>query len=256
SKALAEYLNVKLKSKVVLTMQDKEGNITQVAFKIVGLFETNNAIFDEAFVFARANDLIRECELDTAYHELAIYLNNPDDVNATTAQLAKMNPNALVEDWRKIAPELELIESASGINLFIVSIIIMVALLFSIINTMLMAVLERYKELGVLMAIGLNKLKVFYMIVLETIMLSLVGGPLGLLIGYLTIEYFQVYGIDFSRFSEGLREFGVNAVIRPIVQSEEYFILAGIVIITAIIGAIYPAIKAIRLKPVEAIRKI
>lgn len=256
SKALAELLSVKLKSKVVVTMQNRDGNITQAAFKIVGLYQTNNSIFDETFAFARAYDLIRECELDTAYHELAIYLNNPDDVNAATVQLRQYNPNALVEDWRSIAPELELIESASEINLFIVSIIIMVALLFSIINTMLMAVLERYKELGVLMAIGLNRMKVFNMITLETIMLSLVGGPLGLLIGFLTIEYFQRDGIDFSRFSEGLREFGVNAIIRPVVQSEEYFLLAGIVILTAIIGAIYPAIKAVRLKPVEAIRKI
>ena len=87
-------------------------------------------------------------------------------------------------------------------------------------------------------------------------MLALVGGPLGILIGYLTIEYFQIDGIDFSRFSEGLREFGVNAIIRPVVQESEYFMLAGIIIVTAIIGAIYPAIKAVNLKPVDAIRKI
>lgn len=256
SKSLAKHLNVRLKSKVVLTIQNINGNISQNAFKIIGLYETSNGIFDDEFVFARSEDLIKASEMSTEYHEVAIFLSNPNDVSKTTELLKTLNPDLLVEDWRSLAPELELIESASGMNLFIVSIIIMVALLFSIINTMLMAVLERYKELGVLMAIGLNKMKVFNMIVLETIMLALVGGPLGILIGYLTIEFFQIDGIDFSRFSEGLREFGVNAIIRPIVQEYEYFMLAGIIIVTAIIGAIYPAIKAVNLKPVDAIRKI
>lgn len=256
SKSLAKHLNVRLKSKVVLTITNLNGNISQSAFKIIGLYETNNGVFDDAFVFTRAEDLISASEMETKYHEVAIFLNNPDDVTKAASMLSSLNKDMLVEDWRELAPELELIESASGMNLFIVSIIIMVALLFSIVNTMLMAVLERYKELGVLMAIGLNKIKVFNMIVLETIMLALVGGPLGILVGYITIEYFKIDGIDFSSFSEGLREFGVNAIIRPIVPTEEYFLLAGIIIVTAVVGAIYPAFKAVNLKPVDAIRKI
>ena len=130
------------------------------------------------------------------------------------------------------------------------------ALVFGIINTMLMAVLERIKELGMLMAIGMNKLRVFLMIVLESILLGLVAMPVGLLLGYITIEYVGANGIDMSMYAKGLANFGMSPIIYFELDPIVYLQVAVGVFLTAVLASIYPALKAIRLKPVEALRTI
>jgi len=132
--------------------------------------------------------------------------------------------------------------------------IIMLALLFSIVNTMLMAVLERVRELGMLMAVGMNKSKVFALIVLETIFLALIGGPLGLIFSYLSVSYFGKVGIDVG--SSTYEDLGFASKVFTQLSSETYLIVTAMVIGMAIIAAIYPARRALKLKPAEAIRKI
>jgi len=132
----------------------------------------------------------------------------------------------------------------------------MLALIFGIINTMLMAVLERNKELGMLMALGMNKTKIFLMIVLETLLLGLIALPIGLLLAWTSIHYFNRVGIDLSAFSAGIEQFGMNTMIYTYLPQEQYFSMAISVIITALLASLYPALKAINLRPVEAMRKI
>lgn len=119
-----------------------------------------------------------------------------------------------------------------------------------------MSILERVRELGMIMAIGLNKRKLFSMILLETLFLTLIGCPIGLLIGWFSNEYFGEYGINISRFSEGLSSYGFSSVVYPALDNQKYFIVAIMCVITALLAAIYPAYKALQLNPAEAIRKI
>ena len=89
--------------------------------------------------------------------------------------LQEKYPDVLVEDWKTLAPELRLLVDSFKLNMYIFMSIILLALTFGIINTMLMAVLERMHELGVLMAIGMNKISVFIMIMMETLAWILSG---------------------------------------------------------------------------------
>ena len=132
----------------------------------------------------------------------------------------------------------------------------MLALIFGIINTMLMAVLERNRELGMLMAVGLNKGKVFSMIVLETLLLGIVAAPIGLLLAWLTITYFGEKGIDLGAFSASMEQFGLSTKVYTELPTKYYWSLAISVLVTALLASLYPAWKAIKLRPVEAIRKI
>jgi putative ABC transport system permease protein len=134
--------------------------------------------------------------------------------------------------------------------------IIMIALIFGIVNTMLMAVLERTKELGILMAIGMNRLRVYSMIVIETFFLALIGAPIGLAFGALNINIYSEKGVDLTKYSQGLESFGYSSVLYPYIEFNVYIIVTVAVFITAIISALYPAFKAIRLKPVDAIHSI
>ena len=188
--------------------------------------------------------------------KIAIYLNDSKNIQQIKSALKSNTPSALVEDYWELSPDVELYETQIDTSNSIIIAIFMLALIFGIINTMLMAVLERYKELGMLMAIGMNKAKIFFMIVLETLLLAAVAAPIGLGLGFLTVYLLQDTGIDLSAFAKGLERFGMETTIFPVLDFPLYARIAFAVFITALLASIYPARKAIKLKPVEALHKI
>ena len=258
SKGVAEKLGLKIRSKVVLTFQDIEGEIVNAAFRVVGIFDSKTTMVDDSRLFVRQSDLERLMNMEDAVHEIAIYLNDPNTLDQTTQSLTASvgNEQRKIETWREIAPELELIHSQFEVSMYVVMAIILLALAFGIINTMLMAVLERTRELGMLMAVGMSKFRVYGMIVLETILLTFIGAPIGLLLGYLSIGYFSNHGLDLSAYSDGLQEFGMSTIVYPSLDAHYYMIMTVMIAVTAILAALYPAYKAIKLKPVEALRAI
>ncbi len=252
---MAEKLEVKVGSKLVLTFSDENGNLTTAAFRIAAIFNTNSPILNQSGVFVLQDDLKRLLGEDMI-HEIVLRLKNQKMLEQAAQQISSKFPELQIQTWKELAPELELITTQTRTFQFIIMGIIMLALGFGIVNTMLMAVLERMKEIGMLMAIGMNKLRVFLMIILETIMMALVGGPIGLLLGLAIVKHFQHYGFDLSDYARGLEKFGYDTVVYPTLEPQYYLYMALGVIVTALLGAIYPAIKSIKLKPVEAINKI
>ncbi len=267
SERIAEKLKVKLRSRIVLTFQNIEGEITAAAFRVVGLFNTGNMMMDEALVYVVDKDLKKNLipenidstgmiYSDDIAHEIAVYLKDSKNVTQIKEKLKNNFPNELVEDYWELSPDVELYETQIETSNSIIITIFMLALIFGIINTMLMAVLERYKELGMLMAIGLNKAKIFLMIVLETLMLAAVAAPIGLGASFLTVYLLQDTGIDLSSFAKGLERFGMETTIFPVLDFGQYAKIAFAVFLTALLASIYPARKAVKLKPVEALHKI
>ena len=252
---LAKKLNVRLRSKVVLTFQDNENNIISGAFRICGIFKTQFSKYDQGHVFIQNKDLHRLIQSD-GYHQAALLCHSINEVDTVLNQLQSQLNNATVKDWKKIAPELAYADEIMETWLFLIMIIIMLALIFGIINTMLMAVFERRKELGMLMAIGMNKSKVFTLILVETFFLSLVGAPTGMFLGALTIQITSKTGIDLSIVGDGLQSVGLSNIVYPIIEPKFYLITGVMVFLFTLIAAIYPSKKALRLKPTEAIRTI
>lgn len=252
---LADKLKVKLKSKVVITLQDMDGNMTASAFKIEGIFESSNTAYDETCVFVRNSDLARVMAMDTnTCHEIAILLKDNNQLEQAVSTIKNELPGLDVKSWREIMPEVSLVESSFNLTMFIFIGIILLALLFGIINTMLMAVLERTKELGMLMAIGMNKFRVFLMILFETIMLSLVGGIFGILLGWLLNYWFGLQGIDLGAWAAAYQSLGYDTLVYTHLPLSASLQIAWMVMLTGILSSIYPAIKAITLKPANAVR--
>ena len=254
---LAKKLKVKLKSKVVLTFTNTESEIISGAFRIGGIYRSKNISLDEVNVYVQQKYLQELLELKpTESNEIAILVNNEKQLDTIKNFSIGVVPQGKIEDWKALSPELNIIIESFNLYTYIISGIILLALTFGIINTMLMSVLERIRELGMLMAIGLNKRKIFIMIMLETFYLTLIGTPIGLLIGWLTVTTLGNTGINLSMFSEGLASYGFSSVIYPALDHDKYAIIVTMCLITAILSAIYPAYKALQLNPSEAIRKI
>ncbi|MCJ7759115.1 MAG: FtsX-like permease family protein [Gillisia sp.] len=254
---LAKKLKVKIRSKVIVTFVNIDSEMISAAFRVGGIYRSKNTSLDEVNVFVLKDHLRDLLDLKpTESNEIAILLKNEEDLKAVKNYSAGLVPKGKVEDWKELSPELGLVIESFNLYTYLISGIILLALIFGIINTMLMSVLERIRELGMLMAIGLNKRKLFSMIMLETLFLTLIGCPIGLLMGWLSIEFFGEYGIDMSMFSEGLSSYGFSSVIYPALDDQKYVIVAVMCLITSLLAAIYPAYKALQLNPAEAIRKI
>ena len=256
SQRLAKKLKVKIRSKIVLTFQNDNGDIVAGAFRIAGIYKTVSSRYDDVNVFVDIEDVQKLLGGLGKIHEIAILLSNMDAVNPFKEELKGNYPGLTIRSWDEISPELGYANELMGTAILIFIGIIMLALAFGIINTMLMAVLERKRELGMLMSVGMNRLKVFTMIVVETIFLALMGGPLGLAFGYFTIQYFGTNGIDLSIVGEGMESFGVGMIVYTSMEAAKYAEVGIMVIITAILSSIYPAYKALKLNPAEAVRAI
>lgn len=118
-----------------------------------------------------------------------------------------------------------------------------------------MSILERTKELGMLMALGMNNFRIFSMIILETIFLVIAGSPVGLLLSYFTVDYLHATGIDLSRFEKTMSSFGYDQVVYPTIGIHQYLMILIVVGVTALFSAVFPTRRAIKIIPMKAIRK-
>jgi putative ABC transport system permease protein len=255
SQKLREKLKLKLNSKLVLQIQDIHGNLAPAAFRIVGIYKTSNTAFDEFNIFVRKSDLYNLTGIDsTSAHEVFIMLKDYLQSKNVAMALQQKFSSLEVKSWKERNMMLSYLNDAMDQYLYIIIVIILLALLFGIINTMMMAVLERVKELGMLRAIGMGKGSIFRMIVLETVLLSLTGAVLGILMGMATIGYFGKVGINLSIWAKGLEEVGFDPVVYTVIDNFFIAIVVILVVSTGILASIFPAMKALRLKPVEALR--
>ncbi len=252
---LAEELNVRLRSKIIITLQDLNGDITSGAFRVCGIFDTSNGIFESANVFVKYDDLAQLGVLkDGVAHEIIIHLKDPDLIETETVEIRSQLAGLEVLNWKELVPELGYLNEMGNLYTIIIIVIILLALGFGIVNTMLMVVMERVKEIGMLMAIGMGKLRIFTMLMLETILLTLTGGLIGIILGVATTVAFKNRGINLSIYAEGLEDFGYSSHVYPSIETSMIAIIVLMVIVTGVIASVYPARKALKYNPAEAIR--
>ena len=189
-------------------------------------------------------------------HEYAIVIDDIEKSSEVAKILNAKISGATAEDWSKIAPEISYMDEASDLGMTIILVIIVFALAFGIVNTMLMAVLERKRELGMLLCVGMNKTSVFLMIMIETIFLSIVAAPIGLLLSWGSITYFGNVGINLEVVGEALYKAGIDSMVYTAVNPWAYLTITIMIIAASILAAIVPARKALKYNPAEAVRAV
>ncbi len=256
SRKIADKLKVRLRSRIVFTFQDAHGDMQSIAFRVGGIYKTTNGMFDEGNVFVRYDDVFSYTGLPQgAVHEAAILLPDLKASSLVTPQLKRLFPDFDVRDWSEINPSLTMVLAYTNFMSILILGIFLLALSFGIINTMLMAVLERTRELGMLGAIGMSKGKIFNMIMLETIFLALLGSMVGILLGTAFVVPSLENGINLAFFiGDQFEDFGFSSIVYPIINAEMFVEILILVIVAGILSAIYPARKALKLKPLDAIR--
>ena len=256
-KSLAEKLNVGLGDRLVAMASAVDGHVGSDLFRVVGLFETVSSEFDKSNIYVSRANAQQMLGLGDRVSEFAMVLTDLNDLDQIKESLQKqLGTEYEVLTYPEILPTLVLMIEVTEQSMIIFYALIGIALIFGIINTMLMAIFERIHELGVLKAIGLLDRKLVAMVLWEAFFLGTIGTAVGFTLSYLIYLPLSQTGIDLTIFSDSLRSFGVGTTIYPVLTWGVIADALLVIPIIAVLGALYPALRAARLGPVEAIRYV
>ncbi len=251
---LLKKLKLKAGKKAVLSFQDSSGNLVAAAFRITGVFKTVNSPYDAANVFVPLRTLDSLAGMPGTCNEIAVLLQHNNQVPAVQDSFRLAFPGTTVRNWKEISPETGLTVTVARQMVFILMGIILLALAFGIVNTMLMAILERTRETGMLLALGMSRLKIGSMILLETLLLVLASAPVGAALAWLAVDYTGRHGIRFSQFREVYASFGYADTVYPQLDPTQLLESFLMIIFTTLLAAVFPAWKALRTDPVTAVK--
>lgn len=263
---LAKKLNLKVNDELLVVTTDINYSTYALPFNVSGIFETGSVALDKGLIYIPLNQARKMLDCGDAAQEILVYLDDPAKAPAVAAEIKRMlagqsgYEDIAVIPWQEdemISSTLPMMQSLYGKILGII--ILVVALV--ILNTMLMAVMERYHEIGVMKAMGLKNRESFSMIMVEAFYIGVIGSVIGAVFGGAFAAYLEKTGIDFTKMiGEGVLEkidmpipfFG--RMLYPDFSAAIFFssILFGILV--ALIAVIYPAMKSSRMLPVDAFR--
>jgi len=255
---LAKNLKVGISDPIIILSQAYDGSIANAIFYVTGIFRTGSAEIDRSLVFINLEELRYLFYLEGKSTELAILLNESRDLKKINRDLvALVNPDQYeIMPWQELMPELiQFVELDNAFG-YIFFFMILIVVIFGIVNTILMAVMERYREFGVMMAIGTKPREIISLVLMESALIGLFGIVIGDLIGFGIGYYSTQVPLDFSAYSESFENFGIDPLMYGKLYVWMFYVTDLIIFVSTILASIYPAIKAARLKPVKALRYI
>jgi ABC-type lipoprotein release transport system permease subunit len=259
---LAKNLRVSIGDELTLLGQGRDGSIGATVLQVKGIFRSGIDEFDRSAMQIPLSTFQDIFSMEGAVHEVVVIGKSLSDVSRIKAQLKAAlavlnNGKALkILDWQELMPGLRQaieMDLVSGL-IFYGLLIIVVA--FSILNTFLMAIFERTKEFGVMMAVGTTPRRLTKILLTESMSMTLIGIISGICIGIGITYYFQIHGIDFSGGSELLSQFGITGRMYPKLSLLSVSIGPFMVLFFTLFAALYPALKVRRLRPVEAMTAV
>ena len=261
---VATTIGVEVGSEVVLLAPAADGSTGNDLYTVAGMFHTGLDALDRGLVLMPLASLQELLRLPPgAIHEVGMKLHDDDLPEAKAAakgletQLSRMIP-VRVRGWPELAPELADYVQFNRRVTFILFFIFFSLAVMGIVNTMLMAIVERTRELGMLMAVGLQPVQVVGLIVMEAASLAGVSLLLGSALGTPLLWYLQVHGLNLAG-NRGAVSLG-GVVVEPLWygrQDYAAYVQAALgLAVTVVVSALYPAVRAARFRPAEALRRV
>lgn len=253
---LAMAIGADLGSMLVIISQDRYKSITADLFAVKGLFKTGNTQLDQATVFLNINTLRDFLFIGNKVSDIAIMVKNPDKAHRWLPTVKRIVGDSLiVRTWKEAFPSLrQTMELDSGAGWIIIFILIAVVGV-EVFATLIMAVTERFREFGVLNAIGMKGILVSMMVVTESLYLWILGTGFGNILGYLMNLYFYKFPIEIGGF--GMKElFGSSFIITSTLKPTHHIYTSVAMLVIILVSSIYPVLWAIRVSPVEAMKDV
>jgi putative ABC transport system permease protein len=260
---LAATIGAKVGSEIVLLAPAADGSTGNDLYTVAGLLHTGLDLMDRGLVLMSLAALQKLLRLPPGgIHEVGIKLHDDDIAAAAAAaaaldaQLGKTLP-VRVSAWPELVPELADYVQFNHRVTFVLFFIFFLLAVMGIVNTMLMAIIERTRELGMLMAVGMRPVQVVGLIVAEAASLAGASLVLGAALGVPLLWYLQVHGLNLGG-NRGAVSLG-GVVVGPLWYGQQDFtayVEAALgLAVMALVSALYPALRAARFRPAEALRK-
>ena len=254
---LVDRLETALGKRVVVMSQDPDNEIADRGFRIVGVFEAKLQAHEESFAFVGARHAAVACwESASRCPEIAVLGEDYRHVEGCYDRIAAAaGPDVEVATWRELDSYLGTMLTVMDGFVLVWIVVVFLALSFGLVNTLVMAVFERVREIGLMLALGMRPGSILAQVVMESVLLLLIGLAIGNVLAWVTIEPLKG-GIDVSIVADGMEMFGAASVLYPALKVSDV-VLANVIVITlGFLASLSPAWRASRYEPVEAITKV
>jgi ABC-type lipoprotein release transport system permease subunit len=249
---LIETLETGLGKRIVIMSQDPDNEIADRGFRITGVFDANTEALEEGYVFTGIKAAQEFLGIPGRIHEVAIVggdFRHIDGLYRAVENAA--GPDFSVLSWTELNSYLGTMLGVMDGFVLVWFVVVFLALSFGLVNTLMMAVFERVREIGLMLALGVKPMIILAQIVMESVWLLIIGALAGNVLAWLTIRPLRD-GVDLSSYADGLEMFGYSAVLYPEMTVGDVVTANIVVLSLGIIASLSPAIRASRYQPVEA----
>jgi ABC-type lipoprotein release transport system permease subunit len=256
--ALLEKFETRIGHKLILMSQDCQNEIVSKAYKIVGVFRAKLASTEKQFVFVSKSSVQNMLGMENGVSEISIVLADHEKTGRVAESISTaLNGSDLeIYTWKDLLPMLKSYMEIFDGFIVLWFLVVFVAMAFGIVNTMLMAVYERMREFGLLKALGMKPALILRSVLIESGIILAIGAFTGNLLAIGLVMIMAVTGIDLSALASGLEYVGVSSIIYPELVWKDVFLANGVVMVLGLAVSIYPAVKASRITPVEAMTHV
>lgn len=266
---LARNLRVSLGDELTLLGSGRDGSIAAGVVSVVGIFESGNNDIDRSIAQIPLGYFQLIFDMGTAGHSIVINAEDLEHVDELQnkveslltdfvdelSQANSKNPLTVL-DWDALVPGLKQAIQADMASAWFMYGVLIILVAFSVLNTQLMSVLERTREFGTMMALGVKPTRLGRLVLTETLLMSGLGLSIGVCIGFILTYYLSITGFSYPGMDEMAARFSLPDRIYPSLSFLSIFLGPGIVFICSLIAAIYPALRLFRLQPVAAMRAV
>ena len=253
---LAGTLETEVGKRVVLMSQDPDNDIADRGFRVVGLFHANMPAYEDGYVFVGkhvAQNMLRIGDATTEAVFLGEDYRNVEPIYEKV--VAAVDGSVDVKRWYEVDTYLGTMMTVMDGFVLIWVVVIFLALSFGLVNTLVMAVFERVREIGLMMALGMKPAAILGQIIIESMLLLAVGLAIGDLLAWASIQPIRD-GLDISIVAEGMEMMGASSTLYPKLLMKDVVLANVVVLILGFLASLSPAWRASRYEPVEAITKV
>lgn len=252
---LAEKLNISKGDDILLATSTTERGLNGIKLKVKGIINFGINMFDKRYFFMDLQNARRLLKMENGITEIYVFTDKKARLPIVRNEIQKILPAGLVvrDPGQQTGGFYDLLQNALYFYYFILMLILMLAS-FVIVNTMVMTVFERMREIGTMKALGFTDGEIFLNFIFEGTIIGGIGGIAGGLIGYLLTIFYSIKGIDFS--AQKSREMPFNFMIYPSIDIQVLIIAVVMAVVISTAAAVIPAQRARKLSPAEALRQI
>lgn len=256
---LARNLRVDIGDELTLLGSGHDGSFAASVVIVTGIFESGNADIDRSMAQLPLGYFQSLFGMDDQGHSIVI--NAKDLPLVTTLQqqvsaIVSQRKELIVLDWNKLQPGLQQAIKADMASAWFMYAVLIVLVAFSVLNTQLMSVLERTREFGTMMALGVKPARLSTLVITETFIMSSLGLALGAALGTALAYYLSIVGFSYPGMAEMAGKFNLPDRMYPSLSLLSIFLGPGIVFLCSLLASLYPALRLFLLQPVSAMRAV